>query len=173
MKKFLVILLLCTFSLLIACKKKINFHVYRASQNSIASATEDENSRTGFIGYFIQVRKCYVFKEYDELTSFLREFDLIFYNKDDEEKYSKDYFQKKALILIANIDSAYKVEYKFNLYIENETLSVYIKRSYFTSIDIEGFTHSSPLFLFYIELKKSDIENIDNFEIEFKKKVLD
>ena len=161
MKKVLLLILIFILSFLLGCKKEISSYVVPAGWNSIVSSTKNDSN--GFIGLVVEKNKCYYFKEYNELTSFLKNNDLIFSNKEHEAMYSENYFISNILIIYPTMRSKADKHYDFNLYIEDDILFVEIVRTHveivFTAEEyIRGMT------LYYMEVKKKDIENVSKYK---------
>lgn len=167
LKKILLIMIVVICSLLVGCKKKVKctineeYYATFISKNNSGAVYNDHDDI--YEPIYIEMRKCYMFNEYDELYSFLNENDLAFYDEKLESKYDEKYFEDNVLILYLDLDGEPKVKYDFKLVIEDDKLIFNVNRSFDTKGDWYAIIENYRMF--FCEIEKNEIQNINSIEL--------
>lgn len=164
MKKLFIIFLIISSLLMVGCKKNIKHAVLPENFRVITKKNIDDYTDFFEPSYLndIKIRDSYIFREFDELSVFFDDNELIFNDESLELKYCKDYFENNVLIIYLDIIQYYE-KIDFKLFIKKNVLFLQVNRIY--NEDLYYMDNSFSYELFFIEVKKNDIKNFDGFEI--------
>ena len=158
----LIIGLLFIMLQLSACAKyDIKMNVMQEDYNTIATISNEGDWQTRRPINRVVTEKCYLFKGYGELITFLDENNLKFYKDEYVARYNEEYFNSNLLIIYHNIDPNSGYQYSFHLGKREGVLRL--------TVNIEqppkdvAYLEIACLRLYLIEVKKSDVKEFDDF----------
>ncbi len=159
MKKNTLIILLFLILFLVGCKRKIIFQVNEYDGGIYLNDDSGDFENSKKIYDVLGDTGCYLFKEYTEFDCFLNEHNLLI-NKKIESKYTKDFFSDKSLIIYFGIDSSSGYKYTFNMYNEDNILSLEINKSRDKGKDYQTVEVDR---MFFFDINTEEIVNTTEF----------
>lgn len=157
MKKTLFLLLICF--ILCGCNNKVKCEINEYVGGIYPKENSSDPKEHKYIYDVLGVSGCYLFKEHNDFSDFLNEYDLLI-NQKIESKYSEDFFEDKSLIIYFGMDPNPGYKYKFYLYNEENILRLEINKSIDKKKDYQGVEVDR---MFFIDINKEEIENTIEF----------
>ena len=155
MKKYLLTLLLLSFSIiLIGCKKRIDTVEYYGHYCILDFKSD------GFLSD-ITGKRCFLIREYDEMNLFFNEYNLRFYDVEKaENKFNEDYFINHALIIYC---SEYGCGTYYKIFRKSKKILIYQYSLIYCGSEEYGDDDEVQIYRVF-EVKKNDIKKIVEVE---------